>query len=234
MVMTMTNPPFLPPLDPAPERLGTNFAKVALEGLVVVAFLVGAPLALRQWAEETERKAREAHLRGERLAAYRARHRWKGSDVRPLLSIGVNETAQHRIATLKGKGRPVVRPHRPLDDLLHDKLTNWLKLVRDNATPNERRRSFKVWPWWKHRVEALYRGELERARANRVKGPHDHAERAVAAALGISQGTVHKICGEIRAMRREDAESANFRPMVLAEYEEWMERGELPKRIDEG
>jgi hypothetical protein len=35
-------------------------------------------------------------------------------------------------------------------------------------------------------------------------------------------------------MRRDDAESANFPPMVLAEYEEWMERGELPKRLAAG
>jgi hypothetical protein len=235
MVTTMTNPPFFLPLDPTPDRPGTDFATEALESLVAVALLVGAAyVAFCRWTEETDRKLREDHLRGERLAAYRARHRWKGSDVRPLLSIGVNETAQRRIAALKGNGRPVVRPHRPLDDLLHDKLTNWLKLVRDNATPNERRRSFKVWPWWKHHVEALYRGELERARANKVKEPYDHAERAVAAALRISQGKLHAICGEIRAMRREDAESANFLPMLLAEYEEWMERGKLPKRLAEG
>ena len=50
-------------------------------------------------------------------------------------------------------------------------------------------------------------------------------------ALRISQGKLHAICGEIRAMRRDDAESANFPPMVLAEYEEWMEYGELPKRL---
>ena len=235
MVMTMTNATFPLPLDPAPERPGTDFAKEALESLVAVALLVGvACVALSRWTEETDRKLREAHLRGERLAAYRTRHRWKASDVRPLLSIGVNEAAQRRIAALSGKGRPVVKPHRPLDDLLCDKLTNWSIMVRDDATPNERRRSFRVWPWWKHHVEALYRGELELARADQTRGAHDHAERAVAAALRISQGTVHAICGEIRAMRREDPESANFPPMVLAEYEEWMERGELPKRLAAG
>ena len=212
-----------------------DFAKEAHESLVAVALLVGALyVAFCRWTEETERKARKAHLRGERLAAYRARHRWKASDVRPLLSIGVNEAAQRRIAALRGKGRPVVKPHRPLDNLLCDKLTNWSILFRDDVTPNERRRSFKVWPWWKHHVEALYRGGLGRAQADHIRGAHDYAERAVAAALRISQGTVHAICGEIRAIRREDAESANFPPMVLAEYEEWMERGELPKRLAEG
>jgi hypothetical protein len=148
-----------------------------------------------------------------------------------LLSIGVNEAAKRRMAALKGKGRPVVKPRRTLENLLRDKLTTWSIPFRDDATPNERRRSFKVWPWWKHHVEALYRGELERARAKRIKGPHDYAERAVADALRVSQGTVRAVCGGIRAMRREDAESANFSPMVLAEYEKWMERGEPPKRL---
>ena len=35
-------------------------------------------------------------------------------------------------------------------------------------------------------------------------------------------------------MRRDDADSANFPPMMLAEYEAWMERSELPKRLAEG
>jgi hypothetical protein len=52
-------------------------------------------------------------------------------------------------------------------------------------------------------------------------------------ALRMSQGTVHAICGEIRAMRRKDAEAANFLPMVLAEFEGWMECGELPKSFEE-
>jgi hypothetical protein len=192
--------------------------------------LGAAHLALCRWVEEVVRKAQEDHLRGERLAAYRARHRWKASDVRPLLSVGVSEVAQHRMVRLKGKGRPVVKPHRPLEDLLHDKLSNWSILFLDDATPRERRRSFKVWPWWKHYVEALYRGELERARSSRTRGAHDLAERVVAEALRMSQGTVHGICGEIRAMRRKDAESANFPAMLVSEFEEWMEHGELPNR----
>jgi hypothetical protein len=200
---------------------------------VPIAVVVGAVIyAFYQKAEEIERKAQEAHLRGERLAAYKTRKKWKASDFRPLLSIGVSEVAQRRMAALKGKGRPVVKPHRRLEDALRDKL-NWLILFRDNATPSERRRAFKASPWWKHHVEALYRGELEQARAGRIRGPYDYAERAVAAAVGKSQGTVHAICGEIRALRREDAESANFPPMVLAEYKEWMERGSLPKRLSE-
>ncbi len=233
MVMPMTNPPFLRSPDPTPERRETDLFKETLESVLPVALrLVAAYRAFWRWAEEVARKAQEDHLRGERLAAYRARHRWKASDVRPLLSVGVSHVAQHRMARLKGKGRPVVKPHRPLEDLLCDKLTNWSRLFRHDVTPTERRRSFKVWPWWKHHVEALYRGELERARSSGTKGAHDQAERAVAEALRMSQGTVHAICGEIRALRREDTELANFPPMLVSEFQEWMEHGELPKRFD--
>jgi len=135
MVVTMTNPPVLLPPDPVSERPEADYAKEVFVNLAAVALLVSdAYLVLCRWAKETERKAREAHLRGERLAAYRTRHKWKAGDVRPLLSLGPNEVAQRRMAALNGKGRPVVRPHRPLDDLLHDKLTNWLNLLRDDAT----------------------------------------------------------------------------------------------------
>lgn len=243
--MTMTTPSLS--LDQAPERPGTDFAKTALEGLAPVALFVGAAflalyrgldvgaafLALYRGIEEAERNTQMNHLRGERLAAYRVRHRWKASDIRPLLSMGVSEVAQRRMAVLKGKGRPVVKPHRPLGEVLRDKLTNLSNLVRPDATPNERRRALKDSPWWKHNVEALYRGELAQARAKRIKGAYDHAERAIAAALLMSQGKVHAICTEIRAMRRDDPASANFPPMTLAEYKAWMERGELPNRLAE-
>jgi hypothetical protein len=229
----MTNPSFVLPLDPVPPPPGAAFTKGALEALVPLVLLAGAVyLALSRWTEEAERKAQQSYLRAERLAAYRTRHRWKASDVRPLLSLGVNEAARRRMTALKGKGRPVVKPHCPLEDWLSDKLTSWSALFRADATPNERRRAFKVSPWWKHNVEALYRGELERARANRISGPHDHAERAVANALRVSQGTIHAICGEIRAIRRRDSEAADFPTMSLNEFEEWMELGEVPKRLD--
>jgi hypothetical protein len=233
MVITMTNSPGLRAPDPSPEQRGTDLFKETLERVLPVALLLDAAYsALCRWVEEAARKAQEDHRRGERLAAYRARHRWKASDVRPLLSVGVSDVAQHRMARLKGKGRPVVKPHRPLEDLLCDKLTNWSLLFGHDATPIERRRSFKVWPWWKHHVEALYRGELERARSSRTRGAHDLAERVIAEALRMSQGTVHAICGEIRAMRREDPESANFPAMLVSEFEQWMDHGELPKSFD--
>ena len=222
----------LSPHDQAPSLSGQDFAQGGFESLKPIVIAVGIAVAvLYRWAEEAARNAQEKHLRAERLAAYRVRHSWKTSDMRPLLTIGVSQSVQRRMAALHGKGRPVVKPHRPLEEVLCDKLTTWCNLLREDATPGERRRSFRAWPWWKHHVEALYRGELNQARANRVKGPHDHAEMAVAEALRMSQGMVRMICGEIRAKRREDLEAANFQPMVLADYEEWMEHGVFPNSI---
>jgi hypothetical protein len=231
----MTDLPHLHPPDHSALALSASRSvEQILKGIEPIAVAVGLVMvALYQWAEKAARTAEEKHLRAERLAAYRLRHVWKASDIRPLLTVGVSQAAQRRIASLHGRGRPIVKQHRSLEDVLSDQITNWSNLLCEDSTPNERRRSFRGWPWWKHHVEALYRGELEQARANRLKGPHDHAERVVARALRMSQGAVHAICGEIRAMRREDAESANFPPMQLSEHEAWMERGKLPKRLSE-
>ena len=186
-------------------------------------------LAFCKWIEKAQRN----HHRSELLTAYKVRHKWKKSDVKHLLSIGVNERAQRRMAKLEGRGRPVVKERRSLEKVISEELTNWLILFREDATPDERRGAIrnKKWPWWKHVVEALYRGEQELAREKRIRGPHDHAETMVADALRVSQGTVRAICGKVRAMRQEKGEAANFPPILLTEYEEWMERGELPKRF---
>lgn len=177
-------------------------------------------------------RAQRDHLRAERLAAYRRRHEWKAGDIGPLLSIGVNDVARRRMAKLTGRGRPVVRWHRPMESVLQEGLAAWPCLFREDATPDQRWRAFRTWPWWKHHVEALYRGEVELARMGRVKGAHDHAERAVASALRMSQGKVHAVCGEVRALRREDAGGANFLSMTLGEFEMWIERGRWPRQLD--
>ncbi len=220
--------PITPPRPPEQDDTGKMLDELAwfaaTAGRVYLAFC--------DWVQGAAHEAELNHLRRERLVAYRVRHRWKAGDAAPLLSLGINKAAQCRMARLEGRGRPVVRPHRPLEEVLRGKLIAWSCLFHTDAMPDERRRAFKAWPWWKHHVEALYRGELELARAGRVKGAHDHAERTVAVALRMSQGKVRAICGEIRALRREDADAANFPPMVLAEYEGWMERGKLAMRLE--
>jgi len=97
-----------------------------------------------------------------------------------------------------------------------------------NSTVAQRKKGLKDSPWWKHYVEALYRGEHLLAKTREIAGPSDHAERAVGWALGISQSTVRKISGEIRRMRKQNAPCANFPPLTLAEYKEWMITGEHP------
>jgi hypothetical protein len=173
------------------------------------------------WLERLEQQ----HYRGQRLAAYRRRHAWKKSDIPHLESLGVNQAARSRMGRLEGRGRPVVKPHRPLDDMIISTVSALQSLFDTAALPSQRRQAFKLWLWWSHYVEALYRGEHEIAKSRGLKSPSTEAELTVGAALGISSASVHSICGKIRKMRAEDAESANFPSLTLAEYEGWMQTG---------
>jgi hypothetical protein len=190
---------------------------VVVIGLVVVA--VNKTLA--SWAEDLERR----HNRAELLAAYRRRHDWKKGDFARLKSLNVNASARQRMERLAGRGRPVVKPHQPLEVTIIEKLSAFTSLVDPEAAPAQRRLGLKMWPWWPHFVEALYRGEHVLAKERRLRNPAQEAEILVGRALGISSATVHAICGDIRSMRRDDADSANFPSMTLAEYEDWMTTG---------
>lgn len=171
-------------------------------------------------------KAEEKHRRAQRLAAYRRRRQWKRSDMSSLLSLGVNKAAVSRMRRLPvRRGRPIVRPYTPISEVILAKLLALGTVCNSKSTPDQRRRAFKDTPWWKHHVEAFYRGEHRRAVEDKIAGPSDFAERKVGAALGISQGKVHAICGAIRELRRSDELSANFPEATLEEYEEWMTTG---------
>jgi hypothetical protein len=186
--------------------------------VIVMVALFSARQSLEAWAENLQRQYRRRQL----LAAYRRRHAWKKSDIPNLQSLGANSTAQRRMERLVGRGRPVVKPHRPLDAEIVNKVEAFQVLVDPDASPDKRRRAFKQWPWWPHFVEALYRGEHALAKDQGTKGASTEAEIAVGRALGISASTVHSICGDIRRKRKEDPESANFAAMTLVEYEGWM------------
>lgn len=173
------------------------------------------------WLEKLERQ----HYRGQRLAAYRRRHEWKKGDIPHLESLGVTQAARSRMARVSGRGRPVVKPHRPLDTAILETIGALQPLFDEAALPQQRRQAFKSWRWWDHFVEALYRGEHELAKGRDCKGPSTEAEYAVGAALGISQASVHAICGKMRKMRADDPESANFPRLTLADYERWMQTG---------
>lgn len=186
-----------------------------LLGLVIYS----AYQSLETWGRNLERQ----HHRAELLAAYRRRHDWKKSDIPRLQSLGINSVAQRRMDRLAGRGRPVVKPHQPLDVEIINKLNAFQLLTDPDAAPNMRRQAFKLWPWWSHYVEALYRGEHAIAKERGTKGASTEAENLVGRALGISAAKVHSICGQIRRKRKECADSANFPAMTLAEYESWIE-----------
>ncbi|MDI1345397.1 MAG: hypothetical protein PSV22_15035 [Pseudolabrys sp.] len=190
-----------------------DFTKIAVVGLVAIAFY--------KWIESAERR----YNRGLLLAAYRRRRDWKKSDVAHLQSLGVNKAARSRMARLVGRGRPVVRPHQRLDELIVSKFGAFAVVVDNSASSDDRRKAFKELPWWPHYVEALYRGEHEAAKARGLKGASSEAEIAVGNALGISAATVHSLSGEIRSLRKEIESSANFPAMTLVEYECLMRNG---------
>jgi hypothetical protein len=207
---------------------GFKLSQDALAAATVVGVLIYCVAnAIITWAEDLERR----HHRAQLLAAYRKRHKWKKSDLPHLRSLGVNQAAQSRMERLTGTGRPVTKRPQPLDQLVLEKFEALQLLFDPEATPTERRQALKFWPWWPHHVEALYRGEHARAKELGVRNPSIEAEILVGRALGISAPKVHAISGEIRRMRKEDPESANFPPMTLAEFDRWMETGqrEFPK-----
>jgi hypothetical protein len=200
------------------ENPVTNRYIFAAAAVMAVVYFQKSVVALLERIEQQ-------HYRGQRLAAYRRRHAWKKSDIPHLESLGVNQAARSRMERLEGRGRPVVKPHRPLDATIIKTVSALQSLFDAAASPGQRRQAFKSWPWSDHYVEALYRGEHELAKSRGLKSPSTEAELAVGTALGMSPASVHGICGKIRKMRAEDAESANFPSLTLAEYERWMQTG---------
>jgi hypothetical protein len=207
------------PQNPAPfEAEGTE---ASLPGPGVMVGLLWMIIAGAVW--KALEKAERNHHRAELLAAYRRRKSWKKSDIPHLKSLGVNKVALRRMEALEGTGRPVVRPHQPLDEIVVKKLDAFLTLLGDGTPPDKRKQAFRLWPWWPHYVEALYRGEHALAKEQGIAGPSDYAERSVGSEFGISAAKVHSICGEIRRKRKEWDGAADFPAMTLSEYRGWME-----------
>lgn len=208
----------LQPASGAPDG-DEAFSRNVLFGLaiVIIAAVYVAYESLEAWAENLECK----YHRGQLLAAYRRRRQWKKADIARLRSLGVNPVAQRRMERVTGRGRPVVNP-RKLEEEIVEKLTAFQALTDPHATPAQRKKAIRQWPWWPHYVEALYRGEYALAKERKVKGASVEAEIEVGRALGISAAKVHGICGVIRRKRKQDPESANFLAITLAEYEAWL------------
>jgi len=181
--------------------------------------------ALAQAAASEWANAEQKHHRGELRVAYRVRHNWKKSDLSPLATLDVNGPAQRRMMRLSGTGRPVVRPHESLENRFARKAIAFQILNNDSSTELERRKAFKDWPWFEYNVEALYRGEHGRAKAQGHRGASRFAETEVANVLCISSSKVHRICGKIRRIPEGDN---GFPPMTLLDFETWMRTGKNP------
>ncbi|WP_426409237.1 hypothetical protein [Bradyrhizobium ganzhouense] len=202
----------------SPETVGT----FALVGVLVVA----VSQSLAGWAESLERNYR----RGLLLKAYRRRHEWKKSDLSRLEKLDVNPVARRRMQAVAGLGRPVVSQPQSIEEFVLERLNAFSVLLSPESSAHDRRRCFRTWPWWKHHVEAYYRGELRLAQERGEKGASAEAEIRVGAALGLSSSLVHSICGEIRLMRQDDEQSANFPEETIRDYERWMNHGPDPVR----
>lgn len=176
-------------------------------------------------------KAEHNYDRSELLAAYRQRHSWRRSDIKRLRTLSLNGPALRRLEKLEGKGRPVVQAHQPLAEKIVRSVHSFANLFSQQASPQDRRAALKEWPWWDHRVEAMYRSEHQLAKQAGIPDSSGHAERTVGKALGLSSSSVHAICNKIRKMRKDDPESANFPPMALKDYEQFIETGD-PTLLD--
>jgi hypothetical protein len=200
----------------APASLGPIEVIVAVGLLVVAAY---------GWLTRAAADAEHRHNRAELLAAYRRRHQWKKSDTANLRTLDLSPVAERRIARLSGKGRPVVRPHQELAELWVGKIQYFMAVVSPETKPAERLRAIKQTPWGRHYVEALYRGEHALAKQRGEKGASEVAESLVAKRLIMSSAQVHRLCGEIRRVRAECFEDANFPPITLAKFDECMREG---------
>lgn len=193
----------------------TNFLIVVGLGVLAIHGSINA------MAQDMDRR----HRRAERLAACKRRRDWKVSDIPRLKTLGVSPAALKRMDRLTGRGRPVVKAHQPLEVALLANLRTVQILFDPKCSPTERKRAFRAYPWRDHHIEALYRGERDLARARGIASPADYSETIVGDALGISAAKVHAVCNKIRRMRQEWDGSANFPPMLLVDYERWMETG---------
>lgn len=192
---------------------------------VLLGFMFGEILhQLDRAVREADRQYKRAELK----QAYEQRRSWRKSDIPRLQTLELNQQARLRLSRLTGRGRPVVRPHLPLSKFLVGGLVTYLIAYGPNSARSERLPALKQTKFWPHYVEALYRGEHAQAKARNVGSPSSVAEETVGRAVHMSASAVHAMCGKIRALRKDDPESANFPQMTLVEFEVWMNTGKHP------
>lgn len=213
--------------SPVPET-----AHSAVAGFTAAVLLIGlAFVSIRNAVEAAAEQAVLKHQRAELRDAYKKRGQWKKSDITYLKTLKLNRYALARIEHLSGTGRPSVKAHRPLEEVIISAVSAFNTAYDPASDPRERLKALRTTYWWPHYVEAMYRGEHSRAKQARERMASVNSEIAVGRALGMSASTVHTICGEIRRKRREWDGAANFPPMTLVEFEEWMQTGKCPHDI---
>lgn len=166
----------------------------------------------------------QGHERAKLLAAYRLRHRWKASDIAKLRQLKLSPVAERRVALLEGLGRPVITHATPASKLVQ-KAVATITVLNEQTSLSDRLVSIKHTHWWPHYVEAIYRGEYEAIKAQKLASPADKTEELIAKNLGISSAVVRKLCTKVRSMRSEDVESANFPSARLCDFMDWMKTG---------
>jgi hypothetical protein len=159
--------------------------------------------------------------RGARLRALQRRHQWKQADKPRLLALGISPRSIEQRIGAKRLGRPVVSGYKSLAEAL-DLLSAQVMTLDDVRTePHERLRILKRLSIWPFVVEALYRGERERAKAV-------EAENIIGDALHMSPEAVHKLCGKVRRDRKKGIAPPDCPAMTVAEFKEWMRSGKHP------
>jgi hypothetical protein len=220
-----------PDWDPDTDRTMTTKAPTVTDlsdrtsGWVLLAGIALLFVVAHEAILDAARDAEARHNRGELLRAYRNRRRWKASDRANLMTLNLSPAAHRRLERLAGKGRPVVEQHRELAEVMVEKLQPIAIMASKTASPNDRLRAMKALPWWPHFVESLYRGEHQLAKVRGDRSPAFAAECLVAHDLGVSQSTVHRLCGDIRRVRQACADDANFEPQTLTDLQAWLATG---------
>ena len=201
-------------------------------GAVFIMELQKLVIEIVQKAATNWHRADQEGRRTALLQAYKLRHKWKKSDVPHLLALGVNATAVMRIERIKiltHRGRPIVRPYRPLAETIEA----LAPLFHEATQPTVRVQKLKTTPWWPYFVEALYRGEYEVAKKEHRNSASDYAERCVGDTLNISSALVRKLSGEVRRKRKFGAALPDTPGITVADFQVWKETGDFPATYTE-
>lgn len=179
-------------------------------------------------------RADHGHRRAAILRAYRIRHRWRGGDRGRLEELGVSPTGHarfERLTATRRRGRPVVAPYLPLAAVMTTTIEKLAALGDRNTEPHLRRRLLTKTPFWSHVVEAVYRGEYERARSCGLAAPSTHAEEEAGRACGLAGDSVRKLAAGVRRHRRETGDPPWLPDISAAEFVRWTRTAEIPERL---